>query len=49
MEIDGVYLPDNPVKMVTVPDLKDACHPIRQVYQKQMIKNIYLHLDMHFF
>lgn len=31
MEIDGIYLPDNPVKMVTVPDLKDACHPIRQV------------------
>ncbi len=31
LEIEGVYLPDNPVKMVTVPDLKDACHPIRQV------------------
>ncbi len=31
MEIKGVYLPDNPVQMVTVPDLKDACHPIRQV------------------
>jgi radical SAM superfamily enzyme YgiQ (UPF0313 family) len=31
LDIEGVYLPDNPVKMVTVPDLKDACHPIRQV------------------
>jgi radical SAM superfamily enzyme YgiQ (UPF0313 family) len=31
LEIDGVYLPDHPVKMMTVPDLKDACHPIRQV------------------
>ena len=31
LEVDGVYLPDNPVKMMTVPDLKDACHPIRQV------------------
>ena len=31
LEIDGVYLPDHHVKMVTVPDLKDACHPIRQV------------------
>jgi radical SAM superfamily enzyme YgiQ (UPF0313 family) len=31
LDIKGVYLPDNPVKMVTVPDLKDACHPIRQV------------------
>ncbi len=31
LDVDGVYLPDNPVKMVTVPDLKDACHPIRQV------------------
>ena len=29
--IDGVYLPNNPVKMMTVPDLKDACHPTRQV------------------
>lgn len=31
LEIDGIYLPDHPVKMVTVPDLNDACHPIRQV------------------
>jgi radical SAM superfamily enzyme YgiQ (UPF0313 family) len=31
MEIKGVYPPDNPVQMVTVSDLKDACHPIRQV------------------
>jgi len=31
LEIDGVYLHDHPVKMVTVPDLMDACHPIRQV------------------
>lgn len=32
LEIEGIYLPDNPVKMVTVPDLRDACHPIRQVF-----------------
>ncbi len=32
LDIEGVYLPDHPVKMVTVPDLKDACHPIRQVF-----------------
>jgi radical SAM superfamily enzyme YgiQ (UPF0313 family) len=31
LDIKGVYLPDHPVKMVTVPDLIDACHPIRQV------------------
>lgn len=31
LEIDGVYLPDHHVKMVTVLDLKNACHPIRQV------------------
>ncbi len=32
LDIEGIYLPDNPVKMVTVPDLRDACHPIRQVF-----------------
>lgn len=32
LEIDGIYLPDHPVKLVTVKDLKDACHPIRQVF-----------------
>ncbi len=38
LEIDGVYLPDHPVKMVTVPDLKDACHPIRQVFPETQDK-----------
>ena len=32
LDIEGVYLADNPVKMVTVNDLKDACHPLRQVF-----------------
>lgn len=32
LDIEGIYLPDHPVKMVTVKDLKDACHPIRQVF-----------------
>ena len=31
LDIDGIYLPDHPVKMVTVSDLKNACHPIRQI------------------
>ena len=31
LDIEGIYLPDHPVKMVTVPDLRDACHPIRQI------------------
>ena len=31
LDIDGIYIPDHPVKMVTVSDLKDACHPMRQV------------------
>lgn len=39
LEIDGVYLPDHPVKMMTVSDLKDACHPIRQVVPETEDKN----------
>lgn len=31
MDIDGVYVPDNPVKMAVVEDMKDAWHPIKQV------------------
>jgi radical SAM superfamily enzyme YgiQ (UPF0313 family) len=31
-EIEGVYVPDNPVKMVVVEDMKDAWHPISQVF-----------------
>lgn len=31
MDIEGVYVPDNPVKMVVVEDLMDAWHPINQV------------------
>ena len=30
--IKGVYVPDNPVKMVVVKDMKNAWHPINQVY-----------------
>lgn len=32
LDIDGIYIPDHPVKLVTVKDLNDACHPIRQVF-----------------
>ncbi len=32
LDIEGVYLADNPVKMVTVSDLRDACHPLRQIF-----------------
>jgi len=32
LDIEGIYLADNPVKMVTVSDLKNACHPLRQVF-----------------
>lgn len=31
LEVEGVYLPDHPVKMMTVPNLMDACHPTRQI------------------
>ncbi|MGC9516572.1 MAG: radical SAM protein [Methanomicrobiales archaeon] len=31
MDIEGVYVPDNPVKRVIVRDMDKACHPIRQV------------------
>jgi len=30
-DIDGVYIPDNPVKMAVVKDMKDAWHPVNQV------------------
>lgn len=32
LDIEGVYIPDSPAKMVIVEDLKDAWHPIRQVF-----------------
>lgn len=31
LDIEGVYIPDNPVKMVIVEDMQDAWHPIKQV------------------
>lgn len=31
MDIEGVYLPDNPVKIRIVKDMKDAWQPLRQV------------------
>ncbi|MGZ7048193.1 MAG: radical SAM protein, partial [Methanobacterium sp.] len=34
MDINGVYIPDNPVKMNVVKDMDDAWHPIRQVVPK---------------
>lgn len=30
-DIDGVYIPDNPVKIAVVENMKDACHPVNQV------------------
>jgi radical SAM superfamily enzyme YgiQ (UPF0313 family) len=30
-DIKGVYVPDNPVEMVIVEDMRDAWHPIKQV------------------
>ncbi|MGP8024448.1 MAG: radical SAM protein [Methanobacterium sp.] len=32
LEIEGVYIPNNPVKMMVVKDMGDAWHPINQVY-----------------
>ncbi|MBI5681019.1 MAG: radical SAM protein [Methanobacterium sp.] len=34
LDIDGVYVPDNPAKMVIVNDMDNACHPIRQIVPK---------------
>ena len=49
LDIEGIYIPDHPVKMVTVPDLRDACHPIRQIVpETDMKKNTYQHLVVHF-
>jgi radical SAM superfamily enzyme YgiQ (UPF0313 family) len=31
-EIEGVYVPDNPVKMMVVKDMENAWHPIGQVF-----------------
>lgn len=47
LDIDGIYLPDHPVSLVTVPDLRDACHPIRQIVPETDEKNTYPHLDVH--
>ncbi len=34
LDIKGVYIPDNPVKMVVVKDMNEAWHPIRQIVPK---------------
>lgn len=34
LDIKGVYVPDNPVKMAIVEDMDRACHPVRQVVPK---------------
>ncbi len=33
LDIPGVYIPDNPVKMEIVKDMNDAWHPVRQIVQ----------------
>lgn len=39
MDIKGVYVPDNPVEMVIVENMKDAWHPIKQVIPETDDKN----------
>lgn len=39
LNIKGVYVPDNPVKMMVVRDMKDAWHPINQVIPETEDKN----------
>jgi radical SAM superfamily enzyme YgiQ (UPF0313 family) len=34
LDIRGVYIPDNPVKMAVVEDMDNACHPVRQIVPK---------------
>ncbi len=34
LDIKGVYIPDNPVKMAVVEDMDNAWHPVRQVVPK---------------
>lgn len=34
LDINGVYIPDNPAKITIVKDMGDACHPVRQVVPK---------------
>jgi radical SAM superfamily enzyme YgiQ (UPF0313 family) len=34
LDIKGVYIPDNPVKMAVVDDMDNACHPVRQIVPK---------------
>ena len=31
LDIKGVYVPDNPVKIAIVENMDDACHPVRQI------------------
>ncbi|GAB4310168.1 MAG: radical SAM protein [Methanobacteriaceae archaeon] len=38
LDIEGVYVPDNPVKRCIVKDMDDACHPIRQVVPETIDK-----------
>lgn len=41
LDIKGVYVPDNPVKIALVRNMDDACHPVRQIvpetHDKQFI------------
>lgn len=39
MDIEGVYIPDNPVKIALVDDMKDAWHPIKQIVPETHDKN----------
>ncbi len=34
LDIKGVYVHDNPVKMAVVDDMNKACHPVRQIVPK---------------
>ena len=34
LDIKGVYVPDNHVKMAIVENMDDACHPVRQIVSK---------------
>lgn len=40
LDIKGVYVPDNPAEIVTVKDMDDAWHPIKQVIPKTSDKRL---------
>lgn len=39
-DVEGVYVPDNPVNMVLVEDMRDAWHPIKQIIPETHDKNL---------